>query len=72
VLEDLGGCHLVHAATSIGPFRYAPSAPDARAKVDELAETYRTRLIPLSRFIHQRAEARSMESFANAFRLRKD
>ncbi|HEX3596866.1 MAG TPA: hypothetical protein VHU80_17275 [Polyangiaceae bacterium] len=72
VVEDLVAHGLVHAASPEGPVRYAPESAEIRAAVDELAEVHRTRLIPLSRFIHERAEARSIENFANAFRLRKD
>ncbi len=71
-LEDLVAEGLVAATGAEGPFRYAPSTPERRAAVDALAEVHRTRLVPLSRFIHEHAQARSIRDFAAAFRLRKD
>jgi DNA-binding IclR family transcriptional regulator len=53
-------------------FTYAPATPASSAAVDELAETYRTRLVPLHQFIHERQRSSAAHDFANAFRLRKD
>jgi predicted ArsR family transcriptional regulator len=72
ILEDLVASRLVHAAAPEGPYAYAPSSPELREGADQLAEAYRTRLVALSRFIHERAEERNMATFASAFRLRKD
>ena len=71
-LNDLVAKGLVAATGAEGPFRYAPSRPERRAAVDALAEVHRTRLVPLSRFIHEHAQAQSIRDFADAFRLRKD
>lgn len=71
-LGDLVARGLLVSHSVEGPFRYGPSTPERSALVDRLAEVYRTRLILLSRFIHEQAQSRSIHDFANAFRLRKD
>jgi hypothetical protein len=71
-LTDLVARGLLAASGPRGPFRYAPAYPERRACVDDLAEVHRTRLIALSRFIHERAQSRNIRDFADAFRLRKD
>ena len=71
-VHDLVAKGLVAAMGAQGPFRYGPSPPERCAVVDALAEVHRTRLVPLSRFIHEHAQARSIRDFADAFRLRKD
>jgi predicted ArsR family transcriptional regulator len=70
VLAHLVARRLVWARSSSGPFRFAP-APDREKAVEQLAETYRTRLVPLSRFIHENAGQQGIRDFADAFRLRK-
>ena len=70
-LEALYGRGLLHAAAPGGPYWYSPHSPELRGRVDDLADAHRTRLVPLSRFIHERNDARSLEDFANAFRFRK-
>lgn len=71
-LDQLVARGLLAAHSVEGPFRYGPSTPERSALVDRLAEVHRTRLIPLSHFIHQHGQSRSIQDFANAFRLRKD
>lgn len=70
-IVDLVASRLVSAQSPRGPFRFAPEA-DRRAGVEALAEAYRTRLIPLTRFIHESAARRSIRDFADAFRFRKE
>ncbi len=71
-LNDLVADRLASAASPDGPFRYAPDTPERHAEVSRVAEVHRTRLVPLSRFIHEHERSRSAHEFANAFRLRKD
>ncbi len=71
VLADLSMRNLVSARSSRGPYRFTPR-PDRRAPIDELADVYRTMLIPLTRFIHESADQRSIRDFAEAFRFRKE
>lgn len=71
VLWDLSLRHLISARSQRGPYRFMPR-PDRRASIDRLAEAHRTMLIPLTRFIHEVAEHRSIRDFANAFRFRKE
>lgn len=55
-----------------GGWRYAPRSDELRSAVEMLAECYRTRLIPLTRAIHERAPQQGIRLFADVFRLRKD
>ncbi|HET9683332.1 MAG TPA: hypothetical protein VFP15_04465 [Gemmatimonadaceae bacterium] len=66
-LRDLVSAHL--ARDEGGRYRFAP-VPDVRAAVDDLAELYRTRPVTLVRAIYDRP-LRAAQSFADAFRLRK-
>lgn len=70
-LGDLALRHLILARTPQGPYRFMPR-PDRRASIDSLADVHRTMLIPLTRFIHESAEHRSIRDFADAFRFRKE
>ncbi len=72
VLEALARHGLLRAADPVRAYAFAPATPELAAGVEELAEIYRTRLVPLHEYIHDRAQQTSAESFANAFRLRKD
>ena len=71
VLDDLCKHGLVHTQ-SAASLRYSPYSAELKALVDDLAETHATKLIPLSRLIHERASALNLDEFAKAFRLRKD
>jgi hypothetical protein len=53
-----------------GVFHYDCTRPELRQAVDELAETYRRQLIPITRLIH--AKPRRIRAFANAFKFTKD
>ncbi len=71
VLGDLCRSGLVQLPSPTAPYHYAPYSAELRSTIDDLAEVYRTRLIPLSRFIHERAAVQSIQDFADAFRFRK-
>ncbi len=70
-LADLAVRSLIVARSPRGPFRFMPR-PDRRAAIDALADAHRTMLVPLTRFIHESAEHRSIRDFADAFRFRKE
>lgn len=53
-------------------YRYAPQSEELCTAVDDLAECYRTRLIPLTRAIHAQASRSGVQLFADVFRLRKE
>jgi hypothetical protein len=53
-----------------GVFRYECTSPELRQAVDELAETYRLQLIPITKLIH--AKPRRIRAFADAFKFTKD
>lgn len=52
-------------------YRYAPARPELDVVVADLAATYATRLIAVTRLIHAKPAA-SVREFADAFRLRKE
>ena len=70
-LAALCGHQLVRE-TSRGLFAYQPANEELAVRVDELADTYRDRLVPLHEFIHAQAAASPITDFANAFRIRRD
>lgn len=55
-----------------GTYRYRPESEGLGATVDVLADTYRTRLIPVTKLIHSKSSGSSLQKFADAFRIRKD
>jgi len=56
-----------------GSFHYRPVTDELRDTVEVLADTYRTRLIPVTKLIHSKSSSgSSLQKFADAFRLRKD
>ena len=63
--------HGLATQSEAGEVDYARSSPLADA-VDTLAETYGTRLVAVSQFIHARQDSAGIRSFADAFRFRKD
>lgn len=71
VLAELEGCNLVSARSPRGPYRLS-QRPDRRDAIDALAETHRTMLVPLTRFVHESAAHRSIRDFAEAFRFRRE
>lgn len=68
ILADLVASGL--AARTDDVHGYAPGTPELAAAVDETAETYRVRLIPVTKFIHARPRSPA-RAFADAFRFRK-
>lgn len=52
-------------------FLYAPASDELRHNVEELAETYRTRLIAITKLIHSKKSS-NVQLFADVFRFRKD
>lgn len=70
-MADLVASRLVSALSPRGPFRFAPEV-DRGAPVEALARAHRTKLVPLTRFIHESAARRSIRDFADAFRFRKE
>jgi hypothetical protein len=51
-------------------YRYDARDPAIKRAIDELARFYASHLIPVTNMIH--SKPRSMRSFSDAFRLRKD
>jgi hypothetical protein len=51
-------------------FRYDCATPELRQTVDELADSYRRQLIPITKLIH--AKPRRIRAFADAFKFTKD
>ncbi len=70
VLTQLEESGLV-ASTAGDQFLYAPRTPELAAAVDQLARSYMTHLLPLTRLIHAKPGANVL-AFADAFRIRKD
>lgn len=50
---------------------FQPESPELDAAVTLLAETYREKLIPVTKLIHQRASRPDAQQFADVFRFRK-
>lgn len=71
----LGGLQargLFKVNTDTGLYHYEPDRPELAEAVDLLADTYRTRLIPVTKLIHSKSTPSSLQRFADAFRLRKE
>ena len=51
-------------------YHYEPATEELAAAIELLAETYRTRLIPVTKLIHSKS-ASSLKRFADAFRFRR-
>jgi hypothetical protein len=52
-------------------FCYAPSSETLRARIDQLADLYSTRLVEVTLLIHASLD-RKAQQFADAFKWRKD
>lgn len=52
-------------------YKFAPSTEELRALLVRVAETYARHLVPMTTLIHSKAE-RQAQTFADAFKLRKD
>lgn len=59
------------AAVADGVVRYQPARPELSALVDLLARVYARNVVAVSELIHS-TTGRKAQSFADAFRLRKD
>ena len=68
ILERLARDGLVRGEN--GVFHYDCATPELRQAVDELAETYRRQLIPITKLIH--AKPPRIRAFADAFKFTKD
>lgn len=58
-----------------GFYCFWPATPEIRNRIEQVAEVYARRLIPVTHLIHQRAAQpsnRSLQMFADAFKLTKD
>lgn len=71
LLNSLQARGLFKMNTDTGMYHYEPATPELAEAVDLLADTYRTRLIPMTKLIHSKS-ATSLQRFADAFRLRKE
>jgi hypothetical protein len=70
-LAGLEGARLVESDGGTPPrYRYAPATPELRRAVDLLAISYNERPVTLVRMVYDRPSA--VQSFADAFRLRKE
>jgi DNA-binding IclR family transcriptional regulator len=67
VLNDLAQAGFVVRDGS-GAYRYAPASPEQAAMVDRVADVYARSLLSVTHLIHGSAA----QSFADAFKLRKD
>jgi len=73
LLSSLQARGLFNMNGESGVYRYEPATPELAEAVDLLAETYRTRLIPMTKLIHSKSSSTSsVQRFADAFRLRKE
>ncbi|MBI3964713.1 MAG: hypothetical protein HY329_03675 [Chloroflexi bacterium] len=52
-------------------YRYGPSSDELARTVDRLVETYKQRLIPITKLIHSKP-SRNVQRFADAFIMRRD
>jgi hypothetical protein len=72
LLRTLHERELIMLADATAPaYKYGPTTAELVRLVEELAVTYAKELIEVTRLIHSKA-TRSVQSFADAFRLRKD
>nr|WP_298718049.1 hypothetical protein [uncultured Steroidobacter sp.] len=70
ILEDLTRRSLI-ARVEPAParYQYIARSPEQSALLEKVAQTYRTQLVQLTRFIHSNASG-SVRDFARAFRLK--
>lgn len=70
ILEDLTRRSLiVRIEPSPAKYQYVARSPEQSALLDQVAQSYRTQLVQLTRFIHSNASG-SVRDFARAFRLK--
>ena len=72
LLDALHGAELIGIGDKASRcYRYGPAAESVRTIVDRLAEAYAANLVDITNLIHS-GSAKKAQSFADAFRLRKD
>lgn len=59
-------------AAESGGFRYRPASPTIEAAIAGLCKAYNERPVTLIRTVYSIADQRQIQSFADAFRLRKE
>lgn len=70
ILEDLTRRSLiVRVEQAPATYQYVPRSPEQSAQLEKVAQSYRTQLVQLTRFIHSNASG-SVRDFARAFRLK--
>jgi len=70
ILEDLTRRSLIaRIEQSPATYQYIPRSPAQSALLEQVAQSYRTQLVQLTRFIHSNASG-SVRDFARAFRLK--
>lgn len=70
ILEDLTRRSLiVRIEQTPAAFQYVARSPEQTALLDKVAQSYRTQLVQVTRFIHSNASG-SVRDFARAFRLK--
>ena len=70
ILEDLTRRSLIaRVEPSPAKYQYIARSPEQSALLDQVARSYRTQLVQVTRFIHSNASA-SVRDFARAFRLK--
>lgn len=70
ILDDLMRRSLIaRIEQSPATYQYIPRSPAQSALLDQVAQSYRTQLVQLTRFIHSNASG-SVRDFARAFRLK--
>jgi hypothetical protein len=70
-LESFQSCGLV-AGDAVAGFRYRPTSPELAIAAEHLVRAYNERPVTLIRAIYSIVDAKSIQAFANAFRIRKD
>jgi hypothetical protein len=58
-------------SSSAATYQYSPKDPSVRKTVSSLEEMYRTRPVTLIKAIYERPATSAVQSFADAFRVRK-
>jgi hypothetical protein len=70
ILEDLTRRSLiVRTEQTPAAYQYVTHSPEQTALLDKVAQSYRTQLVQVTRFIHSNASG-SVRDFARAFRLK--
>jgi hypothetical protein len=70
-LESFRSCGLV-SGDAVAGFRYRPASPELAIAAEHLVRAYNERPVTLIRAIYSIADAKAIQAFANAFRIRKE